>query len=112
MPVKENPDGNVAFKRKIVQGPEEEATAFSLEAPEAQSVYVTGCFNDWSLDESYRLKNENGLWMIKLLLKSGVYRYRFIVDGRWQKDPSNPRAEQNPFGDFNSLLEVGNGKTQ
>ena len=108
----ENPAENIALKRKIVKEPEEETTTFSLEAPQAQSVYVTGSFNDWSLDESCRLQKENGRWFLKLPLKSGVYRYRFIVDGRWQKDPSNPRTEQNPFGDFNSLLEVGNGKTQ
>ncbi len=81
-------------------------TAFSLEAPSAQSVYVTGSFNDWSLDESCRMKNEGGRWSVALPLKSGVYKYQFIVDGKWQEDPSNPMKERNSFGDINSLIEV------
>jgi len=81
-------------------------TTFSLAASQAQSVYLTGSFNDWSLDESCRMKKENDRWVIRLPLKPGLHRYRFIVDGRWQEDPGNPRQEKNPFGDPNSLIEV------
>jgi hypothetical protein len=79
---------------------------FSLDAPEARSVYVTGSFNDWSLDEKCRMKFENGRWVVNLDLKPGLYKYQFIVDGRWREDPANPRQERNSFGDINSLLEV------
>ena len=82
-------------------------TAFNLQAPEAQSVYVTGSFNDWSLDETCRMKFENGQWTTKIPLAPGVYKYQFIVDGRWREDPSNPSQERNSFGDINSLIEVG-----
>ena len=85
-------------------------TTFNLNAPEAQSVYVTGSFNDWSLDETCRMKFENGQWVTQLPLAPGVYKYQFIVDGRWREDPSNPNQERNSFGDINSLIEVsGNG---
>ncbi len=79
---------------------------FALHAPSAQSVYVTGSFNDWSLDESCRMKNNNGVWDLKLPLKPGVYKYQFIVDGKWQEDPLNKTTERNSFGDINSLIEV------
>ena len=82
-------------------------TTFNLNAPEAQSVYVTGSFNDWSLDETCRMKFENGQWVTKLPLSPGVYKYQFIVDGRWREDPANPHQERNSFGDINSLIEVG-----
>jgi chromosome partitioning protein len=82
------------------------ATTFTIYAPEAQSVYVTGSFNDWSLDDSCRLNNENGNWKITLPLKPGVYKYQFIVDGKWQEDPQSPMKERNSFGDINSLIEV------
>jgi chromosome partitioning protein len=82
------------------------ATPFILQAPEAKSVYVTGTFNDWSLDESCRMQRENGCWKVDLPLKPGVYKYQFIVDGRWQEDPANPLQEKNAFGDINSLVEV------
>ncbi len=81
-------------------------TRFQLAAPEARSVYVTGSFNDWSLDEKYRMVSDNGVWSVEIPLKPGNYRYQFIVDGRWREDPANPEQERNSFGDINSLLEV------
>ncbi len=81
-------------------------TVFVLEAPQARSVYVTGSFNDWSLDETFRMKKDNGKWVLRAPLRNGVHRYRFIIDGRWQEDPSNSRIEKNPFGDLNSIIEV------
>ena len=83
-------------------------TTFSLLAPEARSVYVTGSFNDWSLDENCRMRLEGDRWTVCLPLQPGTYKYQFIVDGRWREDPSNPRQERNSFGDINSLLEVAN----
>lgn len=79
---------------------------FALAAPEAQSVYVTGSFNDWSLDEACRMKEETGQWIVRLPLKMGLHKYQFIVDGKWQEDPVNPNQERNSFGDINSLIEV------
>jgi chromosome partitioning protein len=81
-------------------------TAFCLKAPQAKSVYVTGSFNDWSLDESCRMSDDNGVWSLKVNLKPGTYKYQFIVDGKWQQDPANKTMERNSFGDINSLIEV------
>jgi chromosome partitioning protein len=83
-------------------------TTFSLDAPEARSVYVTGSFNDWSLDEKCRMRLEGGRWLVDVGLRPGVHKYQFIVDGRWREDPANPRQERNSFGDINSLVEVQN----
>jgi len=82
------------------------STAFVLKAPQAKSVYVTGSFNDWSLDENCRMSNSDGVWTLKVKLKPGTYKYQFIVDGKWQEDPANASIERNSFGDINSLIEV------
>jgi len=82
------------------------STAFILKAPQAKSVYVTGSFNDWSLDESCRMSNNEGVWTLKVDLKPGTYKYQFIVDGKWQEDPANTNIERNSFGEINSLIEV------
>jgi chromosome partitioning protein len=82
------------------------ATAFVIKAPQAKSVYVTGTFNDWSLDENARMTNNDGIWTLKVNLKPGTYKYQFIVDGKWQEDPANTSVERNSFGDINSLIEV------
>ncbi len=79
---------------------------FVLNASEAKSVYVTGSFNDWSLDDKCRLRNIDGRWETEIPLTPGIYEYQFIVDGVWQEDPSNPRKTKNSFGDVNSLLEI------
>ena len=81
-------------------------TLFSLDSPGAKSVYVTGSFNDWSLDDTCLLKESDGRWVTEIPLKPGVYKYQFIVDGVWKEDPKNPRKERNSFGDINSLVEV------
>jgi len=95
--------------QQLVQKETEEflgLTAFILKAPQAKSVYVTGSFNDWSLDESCRMSNNDGVWSLKVDLKPGTYKYQFIVDGKWQEDPANASIERNSFGDINSLIEV------
>ena len=79
---------------------------FSYDAAGAKSVFVTGSFNDWSLDDHCRLTQVNGKWESVIALKPGVYKYQFIVDGVWKEDPHNPNKERNSFGDVNSLIEV------
>lgn len=85
------------------------AASFSLYAPGAQSVYVSGSFNDWVLDESCRMKKEGDKWALRLPLEPGLYQYQFVVDGRWQADPESRMREPNGFGDMNSVLEVIHG---
>lgn len=82
------------------------ATAFTLDAPGANSVYVTGSFNDWSLDDSCRMQRNGRVWEVTVPLAPGVYKYQFIVDGVWREDPANPQKERNSFGDVNSVIEV------
>jgi len=36
----------------------------------------------------------------------GKYQYRLVVDGQWQEDPYNEKAILNPYGEYNSVLEV------
>jgi chromosome partitioning protein len=79
---------------------------FSLYAPKAQSVYVAGSFNDWSLNESGRMQKEGDTWTLRLPLDAGTYEYQFVVDGRWMYDPANDRRVNNGFGDMNSVLEL------
>lgn len=74
----------------------------------AKRVCVAGDFNNWSpvanpLEHNDRL----GVWQTCLPLNKGRYRYRLIIDGRWSADPHNKDVETNPFGELNSIVEVG-----
>ena len=79
---------------------------FSVFAPDAKDVYVAGEFNNWKLEDSNRMLSNNGTWSKKLNLTSGKYRYRFVIDGKWIEDTSNPLREINPYGSVDSLIEI------
>lgn len=85
----------------------EEGILFILNAPNAQNVYCTGEFTNWSREGIRMEKDEKtGFWKTVLHLEPGEYEYRFIVDGVWIKDPNNTDSVLNEFGQENSLLIV------
>jgi len=73
-----------------------------------KKVAVAGDFNGWS-DSADRLKRdpELGVWQACVNVPPGRYRYRLVVDGNWTNDPYNSYVESNPFGELNSVVEVG-----
>ncbi len=81
-------------------------TEFSLSAPQAQSVFLSGDFNQWDLSSHPFKRGKNGMWKISLNLNLGQYEYRFFVDGEWQTDPSCSDFVENPFGTSNCLKIV------
>lgn len=84
-------NGNVRFRLKGYEN--------------AEKVVVSGSFNKWShhLFEMYKI--DKG-WELILKLKPDEYEYRFIVDGRWMEDPTNPDRVINEFGEYNSHIDV------
>jgi chromosome partitioning protein len=80
---------------------------FSLNSPEAGSVFVLGDFNGWEKNEASRLSRlESGHWSAHVTLNRGKYRYKFLVDDEWVTDPSNEKAESNAFGTVDSIVEL------
>jgi len=85
----------------------DEGVLFSIDAPSAENVYLTGEFASWSRNGiSMDRDHSDGLWKVALKLEPGEYEYRFIVDGIWIKDPKNSDTVVNEFGQENSLLIV------
>ena len=80
---------------------------FTYNNPQAQKVYLVGNFNDWVINEdSCFVKRDDGFWVKDIPLKTGQYRYKFVVDGRWEDDPNNKESMENTFGSRDSLLTV------
>ena len=77
-------------------------TEFSLSAPQAQSVFLAGNFNQWDPSSHPLKKDKKGIWKTLLALNPGQYEYRFFVDGEWQNDPNCSSFVENPFGTSNS----------
>jgi chromosome partitioning protein len=85
----------------------EEGIMFILDAPNAESVYLTGEFTHWSREGIRMIRDaKDSPWKATLHLEAGEYEYRFIVDGVWIKDPGNADSMLNEFGQENSLLIV------
>ena len=74
--------------------------------PRAKAVQIAGDFNNWQPQKTIMKPSQNGKWELALALAPGKYRYRMVVDGQWQQDPYNENTELNPFGEYNSVLEV------
>ena len=84
-----------------------DAVAFVTLYPRAKSVQVAGDFNGWQPSKLPLEKiGESGVWQAAVKLPQGKYRYRLVVDGQWQQDPYNETTELNPFGGYNSVVEV------
>jgi chromosome partitioning protein len=80
-----------------------EGVMFTIEAPDAERVQLAGDFNNWTLDGS-EMEANGGVWTKIVQLPPGRYRYRYVVDGRWQNDPLNSAVEPNRFGGHDSVL--------
>jgi hypothetical protein len=79
---------------------------FRLKGHEDASIVVlTGSFNNWSQSQLV-FGRESGEWVCRVDLDPGVYQYKFIVDGNWLLDPSNPETVEDEAGNLNNVLEV------
>lgn len=80
-----------------------EGVIFTIDAPDAERVQLVGDFNGWALDGN-EMKSSGRIWKKVVKLQPGRYQYRYVVDGRWQSDPSNAAVEPCPYGGHNSVL--------
>ena len=85
----------------------ERGILFRAHYPHAEQVYLAGDFNGWNPARTPLARQQlDNVWQVVLPLQPGSYRYRLVVDNRWQRDPFNERVEANPFGELNSVVEV------
>ena len=82
--------------------------AWNIEVEEeADKIYVVGDFNSWRISEQFMLNKLDGnKFRNTFYLSPGRYKYRLVVDGRWQEDKSNPLRVKNPFGEYDSVVEL------
>jgi hypothetical protein len=85
-------EGNVTFRLR----------AF----PYADVVALAGSFNEWKPSKTL-FAQVDGEWVCRVRLPPGKYTYKFIVDGEWMVDPTNPLTEDDGSGNVNSVVVVG-----
>ncbi len=86
---------------------EEQEIVLTFYAPSAKVVQVAGTFNGWRPGANPLVQKGSGEWAARLMLKSGQYEYRFVVDGVWADEPQAAQRSNNPHGGLNSVLRVG-----
>ncbi|MCQ2379000.1 MAG: glycogen-binding domain-containing protein [Victivallaceae bacterium] len=77
---------------------------FRYAMDEGRQVMLAGSFNDWA--QVPMTFDGNGGYAVAVKLDPGYYEYRFVVDGVWQSDESNPSFAANDFGTLNSVLRL------
>ena len=79
---------------------------FSVDAPNAQKVFLAGDFTDWEKNaRPMRRSKAGGSFVATVTLPKGRHEYKFIVDGSWHPDPK-AQSVQNRFGTHNSVVKV------
>ena len=72
----------------------------------AKSVFLVGSMNGWDESGIPMEKSDDGVWGITIKLSSGKYVYKFIADGNWEYDESNPSFEDDGYGGINSIVKI------
>jgi chromosome partitioning protein len=109
IPIAEVSEERTAAKLSDYYGVDQinDAVVFVTLYPRAKDVKIAGDFNNWQPQQNPMQKVGNsGVWQTQLKLPAGRYRYRLVVDGQWQQDPYNELIELNPYGDYNSVVEI------
>ena len=109
LPTEETAEERTAAKLSDYYGVDQinDAIVFVSLYPRAKNVQIAGDFNNWQPQETPMQKvGDSGVWQTQLKLPAGRYRYRLVVDGQWQQDPYNELTEVNPFGEYNSVVEI------
>lgn len=77
-------------------------TEFSINAPNANKVFVTGSFNSWK--SHLPLEKVDQLWTLSVLIeKIGEIDFKFIVDGEWICSNEN-ECRMDSAGNKNNFL--------
>ncbi len=76
---------------------------------QAEKVALVGSFNNWDRDANTMAgPNDQGVWTAELVLDTGVYQYKFLVNNEdWYADPANVERVPDGYGQHNSLLRLG-----
>jgi 1,4-alpha-glucan branching enzyme len=98
----------------------DDSLAFVLFAPKKEFVYLIGDFNDWAVDETYKMTKSGDRFWIKIgnLDKNQEYICQYLIDDQIRiADPyankvSDPRWDREiPANTYPNLIEYPTGKT-
>lgn len=70
-------------------------------------VLLAGTFNDWSVGATPMTDSDgDGIYEAVLLLASGTYQYKFVVDGTWIEPTDADGYVDDGFGGKNAVIQI------
>jgi 1,4-alpha-glucan branching enzyme len=78
---------------------------FRFYRPRVGEVKLAGDFSNWASDAVAMQSSGEGWWSLRLKLRSGEYRFRYIADGEWYTDYASHGIEAADEG-WNSVLLI------
>ncbi len=86
---------------------------FEYRAPNADSVFLAGTFNNWNAHDIKMKKKTGGIFFVDIPLEQGTYQYKFVVNGtNWVADPNSEGYAPDGFGGQNSVIRVPSNSTK
>ena len=80
---------------------------FVLHAEPGKEVSIAGSFNDWEPGKALMAYDQTAkAYTLTIDLDPGYYEYKFVVNGVWILDETNPNFAANDFGTLNSVLNI------
>ena len=68
-------------------------------------VFLAGTFNDWSDSRNEMTDPDaDGIYEITLLLRPGIYQYKFVADGSWISDQEAEAYADEGRGEPNAII--------
>jgi 1,4-alpha-glucan branching enzyme len=80
---------------------------FTFASTDAKEVFLVGDFNNWNQTKHPMKKDENGIWKNDVMVSTGTYEYKYLMDDKWKTDKSNKTVIRNRFGTLNNVLLEG-----
>lgn len=93
---------------------------FTFDSPSAESVYLSGAFNNWTTPSATIAPGETknvpipmkkdpktGYWKVVWPIEPGKYPYKYIINRTiWKEDPNTIEKVDDGYGGKNSILLV------
>ncbi|MBK8445056.1 MAG: alpha-amylase [Sphingobacteriales bacterium] len=103
--------GNGKNTSILVKKSDKQKVLFSYQPEKANrpmKVQLAGDMNQWNPANTTLVWNEaQQQYETEMYLKSGIYAYQIVADGKWQLDPANSEQMPNGMGGFNSKRTIG-----
>ena len=88
------------------KSPRRRQVDFELEDAPGKEVFLAGSFNNWQMTDKMKFDQKRNRYFLRKYLYPGTYQYKFVVNGDWRMDETNPCFVPNGFGNLNSEITV------